>query len=535
MSSTNRSDTIETNFELSEAFSEAVGPMSGIFEATYYTDSNALDYTSDTEENWIRRANRNTRRAARINRAEANDSDSDGEPVAQEREPTTVADLRRQIRREAEQGEVPEADRAIFEEYFGDRYRRPTSPTGRGWQNTARIAAGARITNEIYGPSRHALRNTSLLEPALVPGPPVTGLCALDRARRERLRTEAGRNEYFRTCNRMMRVYNRQRAAQLELERRADECEDALRAHRRLSDLAVMRTELNARAVAFKEDDPAGFDKWADHITVAHGCSTSKSRQHQIIQWYTRGVPGYVLRQVRRVEVYYTTEAYLKVRLQLAQARYGAVEGPSMVYLQENDDLWAGSTWAGNIERVFFGYDPVNTLNGFQAYMPKGEGTAAMLKHFSSNFAARKVRLEHASAQHFPFLVAMMKNFVHSALKVLSAPEHLHQTKPARDALVEYLHYQVQYQPVGETSSWPDARGAASNDGSEVAPIVSEMVAAVNAAERIETLRMEERVRAQHALQGALDDDEGGAGGVAPRDGEDDDLGSASMDEGSSP
>jgi hypothetical protein len=372
----------------------------------------------------------------------------------------------------------------------------------------------------------------------VVPAAPVTGLCELDRARQRRLRQEAGRNEYVRMCNRELRLYNRARAAQLELERIADECEDALRAHCRLSDLDVMRSELNARAMAFKEEDPAGFDKWADHITVAYGCSTSKSRQHQIIQWYTRGVPGYALRQVRRVELYYTTEQYLKVKLQQAQSRYGACQVPSTVYLQEDDDMWAGSTWAGGVKRVIFGYDPVGSLSGFQGYLPKGEG-AAMIKYFENNFAARKVRLQHASAQHFPVLAGMMKSFVRSAFEALGASEYVF--GGTRTPLVEYLNNPLQYQPEGESSSLltgahgNDSRDGNESDGSEVAPIISEMLAAANVAGRIETLRLEERERtAQHGPEGALSDDEEGAGGDVQADGEND-SGSASMDEGSSP
>ena len=54
-----------------------------MFEVSYQRDISSLDTTSDTEEDWTRRANRATRRTARINRAEANGSDSDGEPVPQ--------------------------------------------------------------------------------------------------------------------------------------------------------------------------------------------------------------------------------------------------------------------------------------------------------------------------------------------------------------------------------------------------------------------------------------------------------------------
>lgn len=122
-----------------------------------------IDDDSDAEgEDWALRDHYNRRRAARTNALEADNSDSDGEPVAQSHEPSTISGLRLQIHQEAIQGDVSLADQAVFEEYFGDRYHRPTSPTGRGWQNTARIAAGARISNEVYGPSINAIRDTTL-------------------------------------------------------------------------------------------------------------------------------------------------------------------------------------------------------------------------------------------------------------------------------------------------------------------------------------------------------------------------------------
>ena len=535
------------NFQLEEELSTLLGPATGIFEATFHSNPESLNDNSDSEESWTRRGNRTSRRTARINAMEANGSDSDGEPIAQEREVATIHDLRHQIRQEALQGDVSAADQAIFEEYFGDRYRRPTSPTGRGWQNSARVAAGARIANEMYGPSIHAARHTSLLARFFVSAAPPAGLCAEGRARQRRIDTEATRVAYTRRVNREMRIQNGNRARILDLERVADEREDMLRDHRSSNDLEAMKNELNARAMAFKDEDPSGFAGWADHITVAHACSTSKSRQHQIVQWYTRGVPGRVLRQVRRVEIYYTMEQGLKVRLQQAQAQYGASVAPGAVYRTEDDEIWAGSPWAGGIRQVFFGYDPVPSANGFHYYVPKGEG-AAVLKHLAGNFAARKVRLQHASRQHFSLLAGMMKSFVHSALLVLSRPEYVNTVDPdvqglikiARDGLEEYLRNTLEYEPENESSSsaigvqGSDGDDDNESDGSDVASIANGML---NAARILEAAALDRRDGARIAafteqfMQGG---DEEGAAGSVPADGEDD-GGSASMDEGSSP
>jgi len=499
---------------------------------------------SDAEsESWAQRGRYNRRRAARTNDLEANNSDSDGEPVSQQRETSTIGDLRRQINLEATQGDVSQADQDTFEEYFGDRYCRPTSPTGRGWQHTARIAAGARICNEIYGPSIDAIRDTCLEEPEFVSAGPPAGICASRRIQQRRIDAEAEMARQIQESDRAMRALNRERAHQLSLERLADACEDALREHRRSHDLAAMGTELNARAMAFKEQDPSGFEGWADHITVAHACSTSKSRQHQIIQWYTNGVPGRVLRQVRRVEMYYTTEAYLQERLLEAHVHTGARRAPDMRHHPKDDDHWAG-----NKNKIFFGYDPKHSTNGFSDYIPKGEGVA-IIKHCAANFAARKVRLRHATAQHLPVLVEIMESFATEAMVALGWAQEESADDPAlqrlfdraSDVVSEYLAHPPQYHPGrGTSSSVVGVRGEDGNDGNEsdgsdIAPIRDDIESAALFAEaneaRERVLERELLMDRMDGLDAAEDNDEEGAAGDVPADG----SGSASMDEGSSP
>jgi hypothetical protein len=507
-----------------------------------------IDNDSDAEgEDWNLRGRYNRRRVARTDTLEADNSDSDGEPAPQAREPSTIDGLRLQIHQEAIQGDVSLADQAVFEHYFGDRYHRPISPTGRGWQNTARIAAGARISNEIYSPSINAIRDTTLVAPPLVSAGPPAGLCASRRVQQQRIDAEAEMARLAREADRAVGALIRERIHQASLGRRADECEDALRAHRRLSDLDVMRTELNARAMAFKEQDPSGFDKWADHITVAHGCSTSKSCQHQIIQWYTRGVPGRVLRQVRRVELYYTTEAYLQERLLEANVHAGARRAPDMRHHPKDDDRWAG-----NKKKLFFGYDPESSVNGFADYVPKGEGVD-IVTHLRKNWTARRIRLEHASAQHLPVLVDMMGKFIIKARAVLGELEEASAGDAALvrlfgragDSVSQYLNQPYEYQREGapspsEGASSPSEVGVGAaegddgneSDGSDFTAIVDEFA---NAARLLEARALEERDREREdAFWSRLSGDEEGAGGNVPADGEDD-GGSASMDEGSSP
>jgi hypothetical protein len=459
MSSSNRDNT-DMPFELQlqqEALVARAGSAAGtVFETLYRhqressTTRNDDNGNSDNEEeSWVRRGRHNTRRAARINRAEDDGADSDGEYVPQDHTPQTMGALGRQIELEAMQGNIPEADQDLFEEFFGNRYRRPTSPTGRGWQNTARIAAGERINNELYGPSINAIRDTSLLNPLFISAGPPPGLYPSRRAHQQRIDAETERVRQAADEDRAQGALIRERTVQSNLGRMADAAEDALREHRRSHDLAAMKNELNVRAMAFRGVDAAGFEGWADHITFAHACSTSKSRQHQIIQWYTRGVPGRVLRQLRRIELFYTTEAYLLERLLEARVHTRAHRAPDMRHHPKDDDCWAG-----NKKRLFFGYDPAHSVNGFSDYEPKGEGVA-MIKHCEANFAARKVRLQHASAKHLPVLVSMMESFVEEAMAALYRAEEASTSDPAlqrmfdraSDPLSEYQACPPQYQP----------------------------------------------------------------------------------------
>jgi hypothetical protein len=142
----------------------------------------------------------------------------------------------------------------------------------------------------------------------------------------------------------------------------------------------------------------------------------------------------------------------------------------------------------------------------------------------------------------------MMKSFVHSALLVLKKPEHVNNVDPdvqglikiARDGLEEYLHTPLEYQPESEPSSsaigvqGSDGDDGNESDGSDIASIANGML---NAARILEAAALDRRDGAREAafteqfMQGG---DEEGAAGSVPADGEDD-GGSASMDEGSSP
>jgi hypothetical protein len=545
MSFSNR-DTSDMSFELrleQEALVAEAGSAAGTLFETIYpiqrdstADNDANGDSDQEEESWVHRGRHNARREARIHRVEADGSDSDGEYVPESHEAQTIEQLNRIIQLETAQGNVPEADQEIFEEFFGDRYRRPTSPTGRGWQNTARIAAGERINNEIYGPSINAIIDTSLMEPFFISAGPPPGLCASRRVHQQRIDAATERVQQVAEEERTQRRLNRERTRQSNLGKMADVAEDALREHRRSHDLDAMKSELNARAMEFRGQDPAGFEGWADHITVAHACSASKSRQYQIIQWYTRGVPGRVLRQVRRVELYYTTEAYLVERLLEAHVHNGARRAPDMRHHAKDDDRWAG-----NKKKLFFGYDPKHSVNGFPDYEPKGEGIA-MIKHCAANFAARKTRLQHASAQHLPVLVSLMDEFAVEAMAALQDAEQASAGDPAlqrmfdraSDPLREYRAHPPQYQPEGESSSSvAGVGGAGGNDGNEsdssgVAPILDEfenvaiLLEASEARDRVleEELRMDRENMARLRAAGLADEDEDG---------------SASMDEGSSP
>jgi hypothetical protein len=169
-----------------------------------------------------------------------------------------------------------------------------------------------------------------------------------------------------------------------------------------------------------------------------------------------------------------------------------------------------------------------------------------LIKHCEANFAAREVRLQHASAKHLPVLVSMMESFVEEAMAALYRAEEASTSDPAlqrmfdraSDPLSEYQARPPQYQPERESSSSIVVRSEVVSDGNEsdgsgVAPIMDEfenaaiLLEASEARERAmlreEQLEREERARLREA--GLLDED----------DDDEDDDGSASMDEGSSP
>jgi hypothetical protein len=180
-------------------------------------------------------------------------------------------------------------------------------------------------------------------------------------------------------------------------------------------------------------------------------------------------------------------------------------------------------------------------VNGFSDYIPKGEGVA-IIKHCTANFAARKVRLQHASAQHLPVLVDMMESFVGEARAALQRaerasagdPELRRQFDRANDPISEYRVNPPQYQPERQSSSSVAVvRGADGNDGNEsdgsdVAPIIDEFE---HAAILLEATGFTQRLLANELLMDRLD---GIAAGDEEDAGEDED-GDAAMDLGSSP
>jgi hypothetical protein len=110
-----------------------------------------------------------------------------------------------------------------------------------------------------------------------------------------------------------------------------------------------------------------------------------------------------------------------------------------------------------------------------------------MIKHCAANFAARKIRLQHASAQHLPVLVYMMAAFTET-MAALHHAEEVSNGDPAlqsmfdraSDSLSEYRGHPPQYQPESESSSLvagvdgADGNDGNESDGSEVAPIMDE-------------------------------------------------------------
>lgn len=404
--SSNHRDFQELPYELRLARNEAAtaNPMRGaLLDALYALSLPHEDDSGDSSGNESRSWGRNARRR-RMAEASIDEYES-GQPAL----PQTRA---------AATGRTSLTERETFTEYFGDADRRAQSPSGRGWQNVADIATGERITEQEYGHSNEAFEDTSLAEPDL----PEDDAEVFSHA--EERRAQAAEDEVHEQNNAARNMLSLIRREQRQLARVevTHQHQEALNAHRRSGEGRRAEDEFLRRAEAFARNDPEAYEEWFTFCRLAYRCSTSMSRRFQIIQWYTGGphgsihdstrrVPDNLLRQIRRVEIYYTRLARLETNLHVAQMNDRSREGRTISQMQREDD----NAWAANAEREAFGYEEHRTPNGFSRYIPRGTGEA-LLRHLTANFYARETRVQHAAEVEFLELRDRMLSFVNDAL-----------------------------------------------------------------------------------------------------------------------
>lgn len=304
------------------------------------------------------------------------------------------------------QGAASANDEFLFRPAFNRSLNLPL-PAGTGWENRARIREGMRIMHEEYGPSNVVLLDTTL-DPTVpnFSGAPLQ-LC---HSQREQL----ARREEGRDLVRRLRVSLFERRANMLQQARdtriasyVDATENNLRQYQLLGD--AITEEFTRRIAVFRADDPTTFSAWSKHMTIAEHATTSPSRQFQIAQWFTRDVPGKVLRQLRRVEIFHTNVCILKERLRTAQVDAGEIEDePNRQVRLRSDDAWQSDP-----QRYDFGWEPQETPNGFSDYNPLGESASVELaKHMLANFEVRKVRLSHAKRIEIGTLTKRMMRFI---------------------------------------------------------------------------------------------------------------------------
>lgn len=217
--------------------------------------------------------------------------------------------------------------------------------------------------------------------------------------------------------------------ARLRVERRAEQAgreflevndlmavsENELRVHRAHEDPLI--DELGRLARGWKVVDPLTWAQWARHMTVAEHCTTSKARQLQIARWFRRKLPHDVSHAVNRLSHHYYNERLIVKELRGLQMRAG--ELPFTEPALEDDDIWAEE-----LEDVQdgLGFERPHYINGFQDYVPKGEGID-MFKHMMAHFEARKTRLQHCDEEEFEELSVTFMRWCEGALNhVLNLP-----------------------------------------------------------------------------------------------------------------
>jgi hypothetical protein len=390
--------------------------MDSVYARTFPNDNEDADSSDREYPNWNSRYFRN-----RVHRMHDDEIDASSEysDVSSDVTPMNEITYREHARSNC-RPVANEETRRIFNEFYGDPNRLAQAPSGRGWEDTRLIAAGARLSRRQYGLSEDAWNNSSLNPPEPPASGPVPSLAADRRRAARQQRTDQmiddleARQEALQEQRDMLVDEERWAAMAVTAEHRTN-----LNRHRQSGGIDRLQQELTNRVREFSRSDPEAYAEWMGFAGVANQATTSRSRQLQILQWYTGGPRGSVhdparrvsqdlLRQLRRVEQYWTEEARLQTSL-----RYAEMEDESRPELSPrriaNDD----NAWGFHAEQVF-GYEPQAFSNGFADYVPCSGSTQGVLNHLRANWEVREMRLLHASHTEHRELWRQMVRFARS-------------------------------------------------------------------------------------------------------------------------
>lgn len=305
---------------------------------------------------------------------------------------------------------IDEGTRDILVDYFGGRFRS--------------IPVRPRTPREVVEAPENAFTHTSIAEPEMGPSPNQLPPSMRANAARDRARD---RQQEFQTRMKAVRVQIAERNEQRRLARVADMRAITFRAHRDSPELQQLLRELERRAQEFATNDSEAHHQWHQHRESTLLATNSQARQYRMLFWYhlgpersandmSRRVPSRLLRQIVRVERWYTRLARLEWRWHRAETDEG-----SRSNMPDTDNSWAGSP---SYEPV--GFESGEDGLGFENYTPRYDPNAEperLLDHVGANFSVPRIRLLHASSvEELAILLARMQSFIAQALETF---EHL--------------------------------------------------------------------------------------------------------------
>ena len=302
---------VEMPFELQLALGEIeqTDPLAARIITFAWNYNEDPDDSLKEDPSWRRQRRNRNRAAAQLDaqEREANRSDSDPEPESQDPRHHRSAlsrRLRDRISHALEELDIDESIRDILQQHFDDRFHLIASPDP------------ATEPPEIF--ANTSLDDSSVWERS--ERPPVSRSANTARTR------ALERHEEF--LGRVRDEAAEYRAQELHREqvRETDAREDRLRRYRNSGEDRLLLDELERRVQEFAISDPEAYNFWNIHRGLTRQATDCTPRQYQMLLWYrggpeesihdvTRHVPLRRVRQIQRVERYYTELARLECRV----------------------------------------------------------------------------------------------------------------------------------------------------------------------------------------------------------------------------